>query len=223
MPSRFDVRPRKNTTDIFIDVSDDTVAAAYEHERPAKVLDVLVSSDIFSVDRHSALSLQRYILNNKEMAVYADAPKVVVESYHYLYERFGEPDAALPAVQMSMEALDQLNSRYGMHVELRWPECDAAVAATFATSQMQAFARHLAINGKDSEALRKDLIYAQASRTSGVIFQTNPLGSCSIESDHRDYTDVATVELGMHNIYNHEQQLICLVGAVAFANADRHV
>jgi hypothetical protein len=49
------------------------------------------------------------------------------------------------------------------------------------------------------------------------------MGSCSIESDHQNYTYADTVELWQHNLYNPEQQLICLVGAVAFANADEHL
>ena len=223
VPSRFDVRPRKNTTDLLIDVDDATVAAAYEYERSAKLLDTLVAGEVFTVEHDSVAALQRYVLRVKAMAKYHDAPRAVSAAYDYLYNGFGEPDETMPVMRMSLDPISAQSSRYGMQVVLRWPECDAPAAAEFATSHMQAFARHLAINGKDSEKLRKELIYAQAWREQGIVLQTNPLGSCSVESDHTDYSDSETVELWQHNIYNREQQLIFLVGAAAFANADRHV
>ena len=115
------------------------------------------------------------------------------------------------------------DGRYGMNVALRWPQIDPEQAAAFATTQMRRFARTLTLHSGQPKDLLEDLIYAQASRNTGVVFQTNPMGSCSIESDHQDYIGVDVVDLWQHNLYNSEQQLICLVGAVAFANADLHL
>ena len=223
MPSRFDVRPRKNNTDLLLDVEESTVAAAYEHERPAKVLNALTKGNILIEEQDGAAALRRYVLHNKTMAIYHDAPRAVLEAYQYLYDTYSEPDDRLPVVRMSLDPIDIFNSRYGVQIELAWPDCDEDIAATFATERMQAFARHLYNSGKSSERVRQETIYAQANRRQGVLFQTNPMGSCSIESDHRDYTGSRTVDLGQHNIHNAEQQLICLVGAVAFANADNRI
>lgn len=110
-----------------------------------------------------------------------------------------------------------------MNVVLRWPEADDRTAAQFVSEQMRKFARTLPLYSKDPRWLLNELVYAHIRRTQGVVIQTNPAGSCSIECDHQDYTDVPTVDLWQHNLYNSEQQLICLVGAVAFANADQHL
>ncbi len=222
MPSRFDVSPMKTMTKLTLDVETAAVEAAKEQERPAKVLAALLRKRVFTVEEDRSLSLSRFVLQAKSMNKFAEGPSAVIEAYDYIYNRYGSPNEAVPTVDMSVGRVSS-DGRYGMNVVLRWPQIDPERAADFATSQMRRFARTLTLHSDQPKDLLEDLVYAQASRDTGVVFQTNPMGSCSIESDHQDYTGIDVVDLWQHNLYNSEQQLICLVGAVAFANADLHL
>lgn len=222
MPSRFDVFPMRTMTKLTLDVETATVEAAKEQERSAKVFAALLGKRVFTVEEDRSLSLSRFVLQAKSMNRFAEGPSAVIEAYDCLYNRYGSPDEALPTVDMSVNRVSR-DGRYGMHVALRWPRADPEQAAVFATTQMRRFARTLTLHSDQPRDLLEDLVYAQASRSTGAVFQTNPMGSCSIESDHQDYTGIDVVDLWQHNLYNSEQQLICLVGAVAFANADLHL
>lgn len=222
MPSKFDIHPMKTMTKLTLDVELSTIEAAKGHERPAKVLKALTSKKLFTIEEDRELSLSRFVLQAKAMNRFREGPCTVVEAYHYLYNVYGSPDQVLPTVDMSIKPVST-DHRYGMNVMLRWPQTDPESAANFASTQMRQFARTLDLHSGQSRDLLEDLVYAQARRDTGVSFQTNPMGSCSIESDHQDYTSASTVDLWQHNLYNSQQQLICLVGAIAFANADRHL
>lgn len=222
MPSRFDIQPMKTMTKLTLDVETATIEAAKEHERPAKVLGALVGKRLLSVEEDRSLAISRFVLQAKAMNRFANGPSTVIEAYHYLYNIYGSPNELLPTVEMSAEPVSRAG-RYGMNVLLRWPQVNPEHAAVFATTQMRQFARTMALHSDQPKDLLEDLVYAQAIRTTGVVFQTNPMGSCSVESDHQDYTNSDTVDLWQHNLYRSEQQLICLVGAVAFANADKYL
>ena len=212
----------RTMTKLTLDVETATIEAAKEHERPAKVLAALTAKKLFTVEEDRSRSLSRFVLQAKAMNRYAEGPGTVVEAYNYLYSVYGSPSEEIPTVDMSAAPVSK-DGRYGMNIVLRWPNIDPKHAAEFATAQMRQFARTLALHSKEHKDLLEDLVYAQARRDTGVVFQTNPFGSCSIETDHQDYTGIETVDLWQHNLYKSEQQLICLVGAVSFANADRHL
>ncbi|MGB3023546.1 MAG: hypothetical protein WBB39_01940 [Candidatus Saccharimonadales bacterium] len=222
LPNRFDVLPLKTTTKLIVDVDEAVDGAVRELERPARVLELLVKQKVFVVESDTAAAMKRYVLRTRTMNNFRDGPKTVVEAYNYLYGLEGKTDPRLPDMRMSSRPISS-DGRYGMSVTLRWPEVDEGIAADFATQQMRLFARSLRFHGEMTPKTLNDLVYAVAQREVGILFQTNDMGSCNIESDQGDYTSEPTIELWQHNLYNHEQQLVCLVGAVAFANADSHI
>ena len=65
------------------------------------------------------------------------------------------------------------------------------------------------------------MVYGQIQRENGLTLETNPLGKCSIGTDGLWYEpQEPMLELDAHNIYNHTQQLIIIIGGVALARAD---
>ena len=55
----------------------------------------------------------------------------------------------------------------------------------------------------------------------GVSMITNPVGSCNLDTNGAAYRpESPKFEVDAHNIYNADQQLICLYGLVAVAHAD---
>ncbi|MFZ1249253.1 MAG: hypothetical protein WAQ24_02940 [Candidatus Saccharimonadales bacterium] len=217
MPSRFDVLPLKTVTKLVLDVDTETVASITAQERPAQVLNDLVKQRIFVVEDDTLASMRRYVLQARKVG----SAKTVVEAYGYLYSQPSTQDVRMSAVAMSVDPVST-DRRYDMNVHLQWPEVDAAAAAFFATTQMRQFARQLPAHSGFGDRMLRQLLYTRAQRSTGMVVQTNDMGSCSIEADRKDYTDVPDIELGAHNLYTHEQQLICLVGATAFAYADTH-
>lgn len=187
MPSRFDIRPMKTITKLTLDVELSTIEAAKEHERPAKILKALTDKKLFTIEEDRGSSLSRFVLQAKAMNRFREGPPTVVEAYNYLYNVYSSPDSTLPTVDMSVEPVST-DHRYGMNVVLRWLQIDPERAANFASTQMRQFARTLALHLDQPTWLLNDLVYAEASREIGVVFQTNPMGSCSVESDHQDYT-----------------------------------
>lgn len=125
------------------------------------------------------------------------------------------------------------DGRLGMMADIQWPEASDDDLTELATQTMRqaAFAlRHDAdmeeYQGKKIRRSRwikhiESMVYAQVSRDRGVTLETNPMGSCSLGTDGSWYqpTD-ETFEIQAHNIYSHEQQLICLTGCIAIAHAD---
>lgn len=113
------------------------------------------------------------------------------------------------------------DGRLAISATVKWPEgvTDDAMAG-FATTVMQETAHKLHYERK----LIPDLVGAVVDRERGVTLQTNPIGSCSIDTDGSSYNPIeSTFEVSAHNIYTSIQQLICFSGAVAIANAAEDV
>ena len=157
------------------------------------------------------------------MSKFSNADKAAVEAFNGLYNIGGPAASELPVVMMSHEPIGASINRYGMYVELRWPLVDAEEAAIFATEHMIKFAKTLPFYSQYDKDMLRSLLYVSADRTDGITVQTNSVGSCSIDSDGNGHKYKPTVELLQHNIYGPQQQLPCLIGAVAFANADSYL
>jgi len=112
--------------------------------------------------------------------------------------------------------------RYGygvfrMSAELKWPAVSDQSASNIATDAMRRMARNLGIY-KDKNI--DSLVYANVRRSDGITLETNPAGSCGMDTDGMKYSpDSETVSLIDHNLYTHEMQLVCISGLIALANA----
>lgn len=105
---------------------------------------------------------------------------------------------------------------FGMNAELLWPSVSDKVASELATSAMRSMARDV---GLCSEDQINRMVYASVSRAHGITLETNPIGSCSLDTDGSDYrSDQDRVSLYAHNLYTHEMQLVCLSGLIAIAS-----
>ncbi len=140
-----------------------------------------------------------------------------------------------PALRAELYTEPTFDGRLGMLAEIRWPEqvTDDQALAQLATSAMVAAGKALRYM-RDSERYPgkkmnldqwkrhiEKQVYARVDRERGVILQSWGIGSCSLDTDGMNYEPVEpTFEVRAHNIYSPEQQLICLAGAVAIANAD---
>lgn len=222
MPTVLDIIPLKTRTNVSLEIDSQILDKAYEDERIGKLLRVLRRASILSIDEGCPQAKITTRLNS--ITRYSDAPTAVVEAIDRLYN-FVTPDAQIPWVKMSHAPIDKASHRYGMYVEVQWPECYTE-AAQFATRQMQQFAA--GINLKNGGALNRAnaMVYVAADAEQGLSVQTNPLGGCGIETSGDDYgheRPLETVSLWQHNLYAPEQQLACLVGAVAFAKANSHL
>lgn len=224
MAARFDLDVLKTKTNLILQIDTDVLTQATEEERTGRLLRALKKANIFAIGSDQISNTSRVTLRARNLNKYgtnghSDAYEAVVACYDDLYA-LAEPDPTMPALEMSHGAVGQ-GGRRGMTVTVAWPEISADVAADFATEQARRLAYELEY-AHASRQLINELVYVRADRSRMAIVQTNSMGSCSIESDHQDYTNIKTVELGQHNLYSPEQQLICLVGAVGLATADKH-
>ncbi|MDN5275995.1 MAG: hypothetical protein JWN33_644 [Candidatus Saccharibacteria bacterium] len=119
-------------------------------------------------------------------------------------------------VNMSREYINA-GDRLGMSAELAWPELADQDIQQVATDAMRSSAVNLRYA---SRRIIPSLVYALVSRSEGITLETNPAGSCSLDTDGMHYDPEASkVELYAHNLYAREMQLICLSGLVAIARA----
>ena len=225
MAARFDLDVLKTKTNLTLSIESDTFSQAQENERTGRLLRALKKARIFAFESDQELNTSLITLRAHNLVKYSsgghsDAHEAVVACFDDLYALSEQDDATMPGMEMSHGSIGA--GRRGMTVTIAWPEVAASAAARFATDQVRRVACELEY-AHASRKLLDELVYVQADRTRGAIVQSNSIGSCSIESDHRDYTVDETVELGQHNLYSPEQQLICLVGAVGLATADKHV
>lgn len=111
--------------------------------------------------------------------------------------------------------------RYGMSAKVRWPDVPDQELAAATTRQMRETATDLRHFPSATARLLPELVYADVSRQHGVTLQTNPMGSCSLDTAGDRYrADEPAFEVHAHNIYSHEQQLICFAGLVAIAHPE---
>lgn len=123
-----------------------------------------------------------------------------------------------PALQVAL-GTERINNddRFGMSAKLRWPSRSNSELRSIATQAMQQTALELHYV---SQTILPDMVYAQIDRQRGVTLETNPVGSCSMDTDGGTYeADDPSMKLYAHNIYNHEMQLICLSGLISIARA----
>lgn len=119
--------------------------------------------------------------------------------------------------------------RLGMYGMIKRPEglSDEKISAV-ATTAMRSVAIDIGYANPDGKLKRNkykafinDLVWTSYDSERGVTITTNPLGSCSLDTDGNQYDPASEmIELHQHNIYTHTQQLLCLVGLVAVANAE---
>jgi hypothetical protein len=80
------------------------------------------------------------------------------------------------------------------------------------------FAKEENMSNVEYDEFINDMVYAHYQPEHGLELQTNPHGSCSMGTVGDEYDPISRyIELEAHNLYTPEQQLICLVGAVAIA------
>lgn len=128
----------------------------------------------------------------------------------------GEEDSRM-RVHMGTSSINN-TGRYPMYADIAWADVSEEELGRIATGYMQSTAKKLQYEDK---GLIPSLVYAQVSKERGVTLQTNPMGSCSLETDGTFYDPASPrYELYAHNIYNHMQQYICFAGSVALAHAD---
>lgn len=106
---------------------------------------------------------------------------------------------------------------FGMTAEILRPTVSDREASHIATEGMQQMARNLGIY---SDNQIPGMVYAFISQEQGMVFETNPAGACSMDTDGMEYDPMSErISLNSHNLYTHEMQLICISGLIALAKA----
>lgn len=135
-----------------------------------------------------------------------------------------DEDAPLRVVMSSDVLYD--GTRLPMGAEVRWPPVEDELMQDITTKVMRRFARDIYYaridNGYGYKKLIDGLVYARVHRPDGVTLETNPLGSCSLDTNGSWYDPAEEkAELLAHNLYAPDQQLICLAGLAAFSSGNR--
>lgn len=107
--------------------------------------------------------------------------------------------------------------QYDTRTLLHWPEgVDNNEISTVVKGVMYDSARKLRYISKDGQRM----VSAQVERESGVVLCANPLLGSSLRTLDTYDASANTFELRSRNIYEPEQQLVCLAGAIALAHVD---
>lgn len=107
---------------------------------------------------------------------------------------------------------------FGMTAEILWPNLSDKEATHEATQAMRAMAHNLGTYSDEEMPL---YVAAEVNRSYGITLETNPVGSCSMDTDGSEYAyqlsegGTERVTLHAHNLYTHEMQLICISGLIA--------
>ena len=118
-------------------------------------------------------------------------------------------------VMMGVKVLAD-DSRLDMNGRLNRPLDDDGQMERRATAAMRRTARRLQYM---PESILDSLVYAEVHNSHGVTIETNPMGSCSLDTDGDYYRpDSESADVYGHNIYSHEIQVICLSGLIAVAH-----
>lgn len=116
-----------------------------------------------------------------------------------------------------------------MQVDLKMPDWDNEklsdnVLSGLVAMAMRRTARQLKYGVVDKRSYVDSMVYGSVRRERGITLETNPVGSCSLDTDGSEFeSSDERLNLYGHNLYSHEQQLICFTGAVALAYADKLV
>ena len=133
-------------------------------------------------------------------------------------------DETCPNLSISL-GTEFTSGRLPMVAQVKWPEGikDKELAAR-ATQTMRTvakdlgYARDVVPGHSEYQRLIRDLVYADVQRQRWVSLQTNPMGSCALDTDGDEYSaEDHSFELWAHNLYSPDQQIICWAGAAALA------
>ncbi len=117
-------------------------------------------------------------------------------------------------VYMSTHRLPD-DTRLPMFAEVKRSTEDNLSLGRLATEAMLKTARELKYGNRD---ILDGMVYAQVDNN-GVTLETNPGGSCSLDTDGSDYDNNSeTIKVYAHNLYSNEMQLICLSGLIRLAH-----
>jgi hypothetical protein len=145
---------------------------------------------------------------------------------------FAEPSEQDEAIQIEVSSRPlQDGTRYGLDMEIAWPEADDSAAQDLATMAMRRAAvdlRYLRGDHRSRERqlrLVEQLVGASVARMgehAGVSLIAHADGSCTADTDGSSY-GYGMPKFGVyaHNLYSHEMQLLCITGGVAIACADQ--
>lgn len=119
------------------------------------------------------------------------------------------------SVEIGIEPIGGSN-RYGFNAVVKRPVASPSIVQNAATTAMRQTAEELRYMPK---SILSNSVYAHMTE-SYVSLETNPVGSCSLDTDGVEYEpDSSDINLYAHNLYNHEMQLICLSGLIAIARS----
>lgn len=117
--------------------------------------------------------------------------------------------------------------RVAISATLTLPRIESEHISEFATMHMRGVARSLRYASEiESREMRDSLVYSQLDER-GITLRTNPVGSCSMDTDGDQFFIQASTNreatLYAHNLYHPIQQLICLAGAIVMAHSESYL
>lgn len=223
--ARFDIAPLKTRTNLTLELDTREYGQTLEQDiRIVRFVRGLQQARVFDVEHDTVNDRTQVLLRSHSLGREnrAEHPLAVLNT---LYNNVAMRDTLVPQVKMTPTPLDASSHRYGMMTELRWPSAEhIEEASVYATEHMQRFAAGAQLFREPRQCRDSKMVFVQADRSRGITVETNHLGSCNISAGGDDYDpDSDTVTLWQHNLYTTKQQLACLVGAVGFATAHRHL
>jgi len=224
-------------------VADPTIAASVTHEEQEQLQGFMHYSTVFGeVTQQRSVA----VVETDEGVDYTFLLKRIGRRPYEAHDRYlapvvaaieqltllpDEQDAKLANVNIYPQRVR--DGRLPLSASIAWPEASDADVSSFATGIMHGLA--IATRYKqDLMSRKRDVlsrnVYAHLRRYRdedsyfgwpGVSLQTNPIGSCSVDTSGDEFeSDAPMFTVYQHNLYGYKQQLICLGGAIAIANAD---
>ena len=142
MPSRLDVLPLKDTTQLCIDVFNETLATLQYNRQLLDIFNKLVATKISILQKNSDGFSTRCIIDVAATANYRNADDVlsaIVRVLNDIYEIGSPHKNELPILQISATPSYPDEARYTMQLTLLLPQTDPQKAAKFATDIMVQF------------------------------------------------------------------------------------
>lgn len=206
---------------LAIDVPNDSWDRVQTYDKQAWVIEILKRKASSAVIVEPGDESTRLLINDRRIGSSQMKPRLlrgVVQLINMLDAQIDKTNQdAKFQVQVSPDSINN-TGRHMISMRLAWPETNDYDVQRFVTNMMVATAINLKY---DTKRDIPRLVYAQVHRPAGVTLETNPLGSCSVGTDGMWYNpENPILELDAHNVYNHTQQFILLVGGVALARAD---
>lgn len=181
----------------------------------------LASKQRRALSFHDVEGNKRVFINDKRIGASGMKPALtvgvaaVLNQLHTMVGTTGRDP--LISAQFGLRPLPD-GKRLGMRVELAWPDEMDAILANMATERMVSAAAKLRYGDR---AVLPDVVSASVDRQhGGIVLSANTFGVSNVGSHSIGYRpEEPRITLTSHNLYRHEEQLICLVGAVAIAHA----